>query len=245
MHLARCLNGSDSDSDSDSQIHRIFTRHPACDLVEFGIMQISLKRRGNFFALQFGLKLFLLCAIFFSTHVAHAANESWAMLARGGYAIVMRHAVTVSGVGDPPGFVLDDCTTQRNLSTEGRAQAERWRASIEQYKVPIGEVFSSAWCRCLDTAQLAFGNVALTTKWSALNSFFESAQNQPAQTATVKKRLPALLEGNKKRGKNVVLVTHQVNITALTGVAPQSGEAVVIELDTQRKIRVVARLLVE
>jgi phosphohistidine phosphatase SixA len=208
-------------------------------------MQISLKRRGSFFALQFGLKPFLLCVVFFITHVAHAANESWAMLARGGYAIVLRHAVTVPGVGDPPGFILDDCTTQRNLSTEGRAQAQRWRASIEQHKIPIGEVFSSEWCRCLDTAQLAFGNVAPVTKWAALNSFFESAQNQPAQTASVKKRLPALLEGNKKRSKNVVLVTHQVNITALTGIAPQSGEAVVIEIDKQRKIRVVARLLVE
>jgi phosphohistidine phosphatase SixA len=244
MRLARCLN----DSDSDSQTHRIFTIHPARDLVEFDDMQNLLKRRGGFFFCTFWLNIFLYCTIIFSIPFArdvHATtNESWQLLERGGYAILLRHANTVPGVGDPPGFVLNDCGSQRNLSAEGRAQALRWRAAIEENKVPVGDVFSSEWCRCLDTAQLAFGVVATPKKWGALNSFFESAQNQPAQTAAIKKRLPALLEGNKKRGNNVVLVTHQVNITALTGIAPQSGEAVVIQLDSQRKIKVVARLLV-
>lgn len=168
------------------------------------------------------------------------------MLARGGYVVLLRHTTTVAGVGDPPGFSLNDCATQRNLSAEGRAQAMRWRAAIAENKVAIGDVFSSEWCRCVDTAQLAFNSSAVRPqKWSALNSFFESAQNQSVQTAAVKKRLPDLLKAAKKSANNVVFVTHQVNISALTGVSPQSGEAVIIELDAQRNIVVAGRLMVE
>jgi broad specificity phosphatase PhoE len=223
--------------------------------VRFGEVSDSSSRRGNFFARYIWRNLcrntLLICLAFLvtfanSTAIASATNDSWKMLARGGYVILLRHTATVPGVGDPPGFVLADCATQRNLSAEGRAQAERWRAAIAEYKVMIGEVFSSEWCRCIDTAKIAFGHVnAPPKKWSALNSFFESAQNQPAQTAAIKKRLPALLQDAKKFGNNVVFVTHQVNITALTGVAPQPGEAVFMQLDAQRNMSVVGRLLVE
>ncbi len=227
--------------------------------VRFGEVADSSSRRGVFFArcicrdLQrnLGRNLLSVCLAFLVTFsnsaaIANATNDSWKMLARGGYVILLRHTATVPGVGDPPGFVLNDCATQRNLSAEGRAQAARWRVAIAEHKVPIGEVFSSEWCRCIDTAKIAFGHAnAAPKKWSALNSFFESAQNQPAQTAAVKKRLPILLQEAKKLGKNVVFVTHQVNITALTGVAPQSGEAVVIELDAQRNVLVIGRVLVE
>lgn len=217
----------------------------------FGEVADSFSRRGNFFARDIHRNTLLSCLAFLVTFfhdaaIANAASDSWKILARGGYAILLRHTVTVPGVGDPPGFVLNDCATQRNLSADGRAQAERWRAAIREHKIPIGEVFSSEWCRCIDTAKIAFGSgSAPPKKWSALNSFFESAQNQSAQTATVKQRLPTLLQDAKKLGRNVVFVTHQVNITALTGVAPQSGEAVVIALDAQRNISVVGRVLVE
>ncbi len=176
----------------------------------------------------------------------------WARLERGGYVIVMRHASTVAGIGDPPGFTLDDCATQRNLSAEGRAQAGRWRAAIGAHRVPIGDVFSSAWCRCVDTATLAFGtpetskaSSAPPKVWVALNSFFESAQNEAAQTASVKIKLASLIQTNKKAGKNAVLVTHQVNVAALTGVSPRSGEAVVIQIDARGNVMVVGRLWVE
>jgi broad specificity phosphatase PhoE len=219
--------------------------------VRFGEVSDPSSRRGNFFARHIFRNTLLICLAFLvtffnSTAVANAANDSWKILARGGYIILLRHTVTVPGVGDPPGFILGDCSTQRNLSAEGRAQAERWRGAIAEHKIPIGEVFSSEWCRCIDTAQIAFGNGnAPPKKWSALNSFFESAQNQSSQTAAIKKRLPALLQSAKKLGNNVVFVTHQVNITALTGVAPRSGEAVVIQMDAQRNISVVTRVMVE
>ncbi len=173
---------------------------------------------------------------------------TWAALERGGYIIVMRHASTVAGIGDPPGFTLGDCATQRNLSAEGRAQALRWRTAISEHRVPIGDVFSSDWCRCVDTATLAFSAASSTGPpkvWSALNSFFESAQNEAGQTASVKSKLANLIQMNKKAGKNAVFITHQVNVTALTGVSPRSGEAVVIQLDARGKVMVVGRLWVE
>jgi broad specificity phosphatase PhoE len=219
--------------------------------VRFGEVADSSSRRGNFFARYMYRNTLLIClallvTFFNSTAIANAANDSWKKLVRGGYVILLRHTATVPGVGDPPGFALNDCATQRNLSAEGRAQAQRWRAVVAERKVPIGEVFSSEWCRCIDTAQIAFGSAtAPIKKWSQLNSFFESAQNQSAQTAAVRKRLPALLQSAKKLGNNVVFVTHQVNITALTGVAPQSGEAVVIHLDAQQNVSVIGRVLVE
>jgi len=149
------------------------------------------------------LSICLAFLIAFFTHAAtaNAANDAWKMLARGGYVVLLRHTATVPGVGDPPGFVVNDCATQRNLSAEGRAQAARWRAAVAEHKVLTGEVFTSEWCRCVDTAKLAFSHAnAPPKKWSALNSFFESAQNEPAQTAAIKKRLPALLQAAKKRG---------------------------------------------
>ena len=173
---------------------------------------------------------------------------TWAALERGGYIVVMRHASTVAGIGDPSGFTLDDCATQRNLSAEGRAQALRWRAAISKHRVPIGDVLSSAWCRCMDTADLIFSATAATDPprvWAALNSFFESAPNEAKQTAIVKSKLARFIQWNKKEGRNAVLVTHQVNVTALTGVSPRSGEAVVIQLDARGKVMVVGRLWVE
>ena len=213
----------------------------------------SFCRFGNFFTHCLGRNATLVCILLLASlfHEAAAAspayaNATWKILARGGYVILLRHTVTVPGVGDPPGFVLNNCATQRNLSADGRAQAARWRSVVAENSVPIGAVFSSEWCRCVDTATIAFGSANATPKrWPALNSFFESAQNQSAQTVTVKKRLPLLLQEAKKLGNNAVFVTHQVNITALTGIAPQSGEAVVIQLDAQRNISVVGRVLVE
>ncbi len=185
-------------------------------------------------------------------HADHVNDaKTWARLERGGYIIVIRHASTVAGIGDPPGFTLDDCATQRNLSAEGRAQAGRWRAAISAHRVPIGDVFSSAWCRCVDTAALAFGTPETSTAssappkvWAALNSFFESAQNEATQTASVKSKLAGLIQTNKKAGKNAVLVTHQVNVAALTGVSPRSGEAVIIQVDARGNVMVVGRLWV-
>src|SRR5512147_3106171 len=81
---------------------------------------------------------------------ASAADDAaaWAALASGGHVLVLRHAATDPGVGDPAGFRLDDCATQRNLSADGRRQARAWSERVAARGVAIGPVLSSRWCRC-------------------------------------------------------------------------------------------------
>jgi len=142
-------------------------------------------------------------------------------LRQGGCLILLRHAVTESGVGDPPGFRLEVCATQRNLSAEGRLQAERLGAALRAAAVPIGPVRSSRWCRCLDTARLAFGRVE---PWPVLDSFFaERSARGPSQTAAL--RTWALAYAGTD---NAALVTHQVNVSGLTGEWVAPGEALVL-----------------
>jgi broad specificity phosphatase PhoE len=165
-----------------------------------------------------------------NTDAALASTESaWAALRSGGHVLIVRHAQTVPGIGDPPGFRLEDCATQRNLSDEGREQARRIGKALQAAGVAVGEVLSSRWCRCLDTATEAFGRV---TPWPAADSFFDrraarSGDDPSArQTAELRSRVAAY------RGKDtLVVVTHQVNITALTGIVPAMGELVVLKPD--------------
>ena len=161
----------------------------------------------------------LLSAAALST-VARWANATdgsdfWRQLRAGGCVVLMRHAATEPGTGDPPGFRLDDCRTQRNLSDDGRAQARRIGQAFAAQGIAPPTVRSSAWCRCTDTARLAFGP---HTVWPALNSFFQGDAG-PAQTREVLQTLT-----RHRAPGNLVLVTHQVNISALTGEYPAMGE---------------------
>ncbi len=107
------------------------------------------------------------------------SDAFWALLREGGVIVLMRHAQTVSGTGDPPGFRLDRCNTQRNLSAAGRAQATRIGQAFRAAQVGVDEVRTSAWCRCVDTADLAFGRHRV---WAPINSFFQQG-DQERQTA--------------------------------------------------------------
>lgn len=157
-------------------------------------------------------------------------EAAWAALAAGGHTLLLRHAATEPGVGDPPGFRLGDCATQRSLSAEGRAQSRALGERLAARGVAAGPVLSSRWCRCVDTARLAFGRVE---PWPALDSFFGDRSAEPARTAEVLDRVKAW------RGPGtLVMVTHQVNIVAATGVSPAMGEGVVVD----RGGRVVGRV---
>ncbi|SOZ36871.1 histidine phosphatase family protein [Cupriavidus neocaledonicus] len=138
--------------------------------------------------------------------------------------VVLRHA-SAPGVGDPPGFRLADCATQRNLDARGREQAARLGQSWKAAGFRPTQVWSSAWCRCQDTARLlALGPVQVQP---LLNSFFGAdAQRRDAQVA----QLARLIDGLDPRGGPYLMVTHQVVITALTGHRADSGGGVVIEL---------------
>ena len=170
-----------------------------------------------------------------SLPAAAADNEAlWALLKGGGQVVMMRHASTDPGVGDPPGFRLEDCATQRNLSPAGREEARRVGAAFRARGIPVGRVLSSQWCRCLETTRLAFGSAE---PWPPLNSVFDDRRREPEQTRAVR-----ALAGERPGAGNLVFVTHQVNISALTGLFPAPGEIVVLTPQGSGAFRVAGRL---
>ena len=142
-------------------------------------------------------------------------------LCQGGLCLLLRHAHTEPGTGDPPGFRLDDCATQRNLDAVGRSQARAIGERLKQLRVPVGRVWSSAWCRCRETAELiGYGPVQ---HYPPLDSFFEDRSRADQQRTD----MLAFIWDWRGPG-NALLVTHQVNITAVAQVLPRSGEIVVM-----------------
>jgi phosphohistidine phosphatase SixA len=151
--------------------------------------------------------------------------------------VLLRHAIA-PGTGDPPTFKLGDCSSQRNLSDAGRQQARRIGAAFRRHGVKVDKVYASQWCRCKDTVKLL--KLGPGEPLLLLNSFFENRSAGKGQTAALKDFLTT-----QSFAGVVVLVTHQVNITALTGIYPNSGEAVVVEAPDSDGIRVFGRLSVE
>lgn len=161
-----------------------------------------------------------------------------------GIVTLLRHA-SAPGVGDPEGFILADCATQRNLSEQGRTDARRLGEALRSVGVRDADVRSSEWCRCLETARLiAVGPVRPA---SYLNSFFHSpqgyggqARGQGDEAASTRALRAAVLQKLDSR-RPTFLVTHQVNITALTGVVPAEAEAVFVRATAAGMIEVVGR----
>ena len=141
-------------------------------------------------------------------------------LKKGGNLIFIRHAYAPGG-GDPKNFDINDCKTQRNLSNSGRDQAKKIRSYFKDNNIPISKVYSSEWCRCKETASIAFND--FETK-SFLNSFFSSqfAKNKDLQM----KRLKTFIN-NWDKNENLVFVTHYVVISESLNYAPSSGEIVI------------------
>jgi broad specificity phosphatase PhoE len=145
-------------------------------------------------------------------------------LAKPGRVLILRHA-TAPGIGDPDGFRLRDCSTQRNLDARGREQAVELGRRLARAGIARAEVYSSQWCRCLETARLlALGPVE---ELPALNSFFERRHEQELRIA----ELRAFLANLPANGPPVVLVTHQVTISSLTGRGAASGGGAILALD--------------
>ena len=148
------------------------------------------------------------------------APELWDLLKSGGAIALIRHA-RAPGFGDPPGFRLDDCATQRNLSDEGREQARRIGQAFRDNGVAVDTVLSSEWCRCLETAALL--GLGPVERFPVLNSFFEMRENRDPQMRIL---VPWIRDAHP--AGVFVLVTHQVVISALTGEGAGSGEIVVV-----------------
>jgi len=151
--------------------------------------------------------------------------SSWHALKSGEAVALMRHALA-PGFGDPSDFVIGDCTTQRNLSDEGRVQATAIGDMLRHNGITTMSVRSSEWCRCIDTAEhLNFGAPVLDPR---LNSFFQKRDAADDQTAQVKRAIQQWL--SKPDGARI-LVTHQVNISALTGFSVGSGDIYIVGVE--------------
>jgi broad specificity phosphatase PhoE len=162
-----------------------------------------------------------------------ASAEPLASAGQPGTVLLMRHALA-PGTNDPPAFRLGDCSTQRNLSAEGRNQARAIGERLRAARVTPDVVATSQWCRARDTAELlALGP---PVEWPEINSFFAGRGDRAAQTEATLARIAALPEEAV-----ALLVTHQVNITALTGIVPQSGEIILTRREGAA-LRVVGRL---
>lgn len=149
------------------------------------------------------------------------AADPAALLRAGACVVMLRHAQTEAGIGDPPGFSLADCASQRMLSQAGRQQAARLGQWFRREELAPRAVLSSAWCRCRDTATLAFGKHQVL---DALNSTFDNNNDPNAQTLLLRARLRTV-----QAGQFEVWVTHQVNISAFTGESTSMGEGLIVQ----------------
>jgi phosphohistidine phosphatase SixA len=169
---------------------------------------------------------------------ALADADLWSRLRHGGLFLLMRHASTEAGQGDPPGYRLEDCSTQRNLSMAGRDEARHVGERLRRERVAIERVYTSPWCRCRETGTIAFGKAE---DWEPLSSIFDFPDREADYSERVKERI-ATLSRRRLRG-NVVMVTHNVNIAALTRESLAPAEIVVVEAQGCCGIRNLGRLL--
>lgn len=185
---------------------------------------------------RFLTSLILVLASTAGTPGAQANEEAaWSALRAGGHVALMRHTDAPGGTGDPPGFKLGDCSTQRNLSAEGRTEASRIGARLKAEGVAFDRILSSPWCRCVDTANLmelgpvrtepTFGNVVVLTEQ-------RDALTQGGQAVIAAWKGPGTL----------LIVTHGANIRALTGISPATGEIVVVRNGADGSIEPVGRI---
>lgn len=167
-----------------------------------------------------------------------ADQEGLARLRRGGVVLVLRHA-RAPGTFDPPGFRLGDCSTQRNLSEEGRAQARQLGAYLKSQQLTPSRVRSSPWCRCVDTAELAFGSAE---RWAALGSPQGASEQVNAQAMAQLRQ--AVVEAAQRPGQFEVWVTHMFVQAALVSGDTASGEGLVVGPDGQGQPQILATFAV-
>ena len=197
---------------------------------------LDLMNLARWYVAWFSGFLALLAALAISVP-AFADEAGWNAAKQPGAIILMRHALA-PGTGDPADLDLADCGTQRNLSDEGREQARKIGDAFKQRRIEITKVLTSQWCRCRETAELL--DLGPVEEFSALNSFFRDRSTADAQTREALDFLDALPEDER-----LVLVTHQVNITALTNVFPKSGEAIVIDVSAGGEVELLGRILID
>jgi phosphohistidine phosphatase SixA len=183
--------------------------------------------------LLFLLALFIPSAALVSD--AGAADELVDRLGSGGHVLMIRHAYA-PGAGDPADFTIGDCATQRNLNDQGRDQARHIGDWLAKRGITSARVYSSQWCRCLQTAELI--GLGPVVELPALNSFFERPQDREPNLAALR----SFLAAQPADGDLIVLVTHYVTVSGIAGMGVGSGEGVVLELDGSGAYQVVGRI---
>ena len=177
--------------------------------------------------------LLVLSMLFLSAPVL-AGEAFWTALKSKHHFVLVRHALA-PGYSDPSGFKLKDCQTQRNLNERGRHQSRKIGALFRSHGIAKALVYSSQWCRCLETARLlGIGDVS---ELPALNSFFQHFERKQTQTDQI-------VEWIRRASLSMptVLVTHQVNITALIGYSSASGELIFVRRDPTGALAVIGTI---
>jgi broad specificity phosphatase PhoE len=181
------------------------------------------------------MRIVLLALLFFSAGAA-ASDELWELLRKGGQVVMIRHTLTEAGAGDPQGFRLEDCSTQRNLSDEGREHAKRIGEAFRLHRIPVDEVLTSPWCRCVETASLAFDKADILP---ALSNLFGRSENRQKQVEELTR-----IASQPRASGNLVLVTHGSTILALTRIPVNMGEIMVITPQGTGRFAVAGRFTV-
>ncbi len=177
--------------------------------------------------------LFCIAIIAYS-HIGYSDEDVWAKLKRGGHVVLMRHATT--GGGDGIAFEVNDCSVQRNLSPFGREEAEIIGQVFRARSIPIAKVISSRYCRCEETAELAFGRV---TTWQPLDTLSAvPGKDRRARTEVVAKRIGAYAGSG-----NLIMVTHRRNILWLTHENIEPGGFLVLKPDRKGGFDIVEYLI--
>ena len=185
--------------------------------------------------MRFGL--WFVAALLSLVHVGASASTLADKLLSADYVLLMRHAYA-PGVGDPPGYSLDRCETQRNLDEQGKRQAERAGQWLRQQGIHQAQVMSSVWCRCQQTAErLAYGPVTIEP---SLASFFDTPERAEKQNQAMQRMLASVASQPNRRP--LILVTHHVNILQYVGENIGSGDMVLARFGAQGQVLEYSRI---
>ena len=177
------------------------------------------------------MKKIIILLLFLLSNEVYANDNLISSLQEGKKIVFIRHALA-PGNGDPENFILEDCSTQRNLNERGREQSKNIGNFFRNKNISVDKVLSSEWCRCKDTARLAFDNFET---FDALNSFYDErfAMNRSNQLKNLK-----VFINKWNSDSNLVIVTHYVVISALLNRGTSSGEMIV----TDKKLNIIGNI---
>ena len=159
-------------------------------------------------------------------------------LKKGGYVLFIRHAATDMTIGDKDPVVISDCSTQRNLSVQGRIDARAMGTAFDRLQIPVGQVLSAPFCRTIETARLAFARA------DASEALIEQRPQNETTAKAAEAGLRPLLAKVPAAGTNTILVSHGFNLRSVSGFGPAEGEAVVYQPDAKGGFNLVARVLI-